>query len=132
MVDNTACQKRDSGISIFSNNNNHGKQRRRSSPIAAIPITRQPKFSPSNDPNEELITYQYPRMRRKSSMIHDAAAVPMTPVNVPVPATTSDDKNKNHDAVEESPTPAVPTTTCLDCKGSQQDLLKWVQQGTVV
>lgn len=128
MGDTTACQKRDSGISIFSNNNNHGKQRRRSSPIAAIPITRQPKFSPSNDPNEELITYQYPRMRRKSSMIHNA--VPTTPVAVP--ATTSDDKNENHNAAEESPTPAVPTTTCLDCKGSQQDLYKWIQQGTVV
>ncbi|KAK4518672.1 uncharacterized protein ATC70_008893 [Mucor velutinosus] len=135
MVDNAACQKRDSGISIFSNSNHHGKQRRRSSPIAAIPITRQPKFSPSNDPNEGLITYQYPRMRRKSSMIH-AAAVPTTPVAVPV---TSDDKNNNHHAVEKSSTPAVPTTTtttttttCLDCRGSQQDLVKLIQQGTVV
>jgi len=124
MADNTTCQKRDSGISIFSNNNNnnnHGKQRR-SSPIAAIPITRQPKFSPSNDTSEELITYQYPRMRRKSSMIY--AAVP-----TPVPTTSND----NHHAVEKSPTPAVaPTTaTCLDYKGSQQDLFKSIQQGTV-
>lgn len=137
MGDTTACQKRDSGISIFSsNNNNHqNKQRRRSSPIAAIPISRQPKFSPSNDPHEELITYQYPRMRRKSSIIHAAAAA-ITPV-VPV---TSDDKNDNYHAVEKSPTPTVPiittttTPTCIDCnKGSQQqDLFKSIQQGTVV
>ncbi|GAN01850.1 hypothetical protein MAM1_0012d01285 [Mucor ambiguus] len=126
MVDSTACQKRDSGISIFSNNNHHGKQRRRSSPIAAIPITRQPKFSPSNDPHEELITYQYPRMRRKSGMIH--AAVP-APVAVPA---FSDDKNDNYHAVEKSPTSAVPTAICCDCKGSQQGLFKLIQQGAVV
>ncbi|KAF1805493.1 hypothetical protein V8B55DRAFT_1355268 [Mucor lusitanicus] len=125
MVDaTTACQKRDSGISIFSNNHQQSKQRRRSSPIAAIPITRQPKFSPSNDPHEELITYQYPRMRRKSSIIHAAAPTP----------TTSDDKHDNQHAVEKSHTLAVSNTppTCLDCKGSQQDLFKSIQQGTVV
>ncbi|KAL9541073.1 hypothetical protein MBANPS3_009324 [Mucor bainieri] len=112
IIDNTACQKRDSGISIFSNNNQHGKQRRRSSPIAAIPITRQPKFSPPHDPHEEIIAYQYPRrMRRKSSMIHGAAAA------VPVTPATSDDKNDNHHAVEKTSAPAVPATACLDCKG---------------
>ncbi|KAI8639063.1 hypothetical protein BD408DRAFT_279074 [Parasitella parasitica] len=63
MVNNTTCQKRDSGISIFSSN--HSKRR-----LSAIPISRQPKFSPSNDTrNIDLITYQYPKMRRKSSMV---------------------------------------------------------------
>ena len=119
MVD-TTCQKRDSGISIFSSN--HSK--RRSSPIASIPISRQPKFSPPNDiNNEDLIAYQYPKMRRKSSMIH---AVP------PPAAFTSDDNNNfnnhNNNALakfKSSPTPAtvttsaaaVTTTAAMDCKG---------------
>lgn len=131
----TTCQKRDSGISIFSSN--HSK--RRSSPIASIPISRQPKFSPSNDTNNDnLITYQYPKMRRKSSMIHAVS---------PPAAFTSDDNNdfnnhNNHalEKLKSSPKPAAATTSAaavtMDCKGShcpdQQSLFKSIQHGTLV
>ncbi|CEP18310.1 hypothetical protein [Parasitella parasitica] len=109
MVDSTTCQKRDSGISIFSSN--HSKR-----PLSAIPISRQPKFSPPNDTrNVDLITYQYPKIRRKSSMGHSVSVA--TPAAAPAVAGNSDDNKQNNHALEKfkssttSAAPIAATTT---------------------
>jgi hypothetical protein len=54
------CHKRDSGISLFSTN-------RRTSLLSAIPIVRQPKFSPAQKSQHlnEFKAFPYPKMKKQ-------------------------------------------------------------------
>jgi hypothetical protein len=67
-------QERDSGISILNHHHNqNGKCRSstsimRSSRISSIPIARQPKFSPTQEQHDDLITFKYPKMVRRAAL----------------------------------------------------------------